>query len=196
MRKYLLKPTHIILASSSPRRRNLLENLGVKFTVVVANIDESSKVSESPRALVKRLSNDKAMHVAEKHPESFIIAADTVVVVQDVILGKPKDSLENQAFIEKLSGQTHEVYTGYTLIFGKQKVTSSLQSYVTFRNLAKDEIAWYISTGEGLDKAGGYAIQDFGASLVKEIAGCYFNIVGLSLAHVIEEAKKLGVRLV
>ena len=192
----LTKPKQIVLASSSPRRQELLSNLGVKFEIFIADIDESIKENETPQVLVERLSNSKAACANKKYSESLIIAADTVVVFQGDILGKPRDTQENYSFIEKLSGQTHEVYTGYTLSFKEKKILSSLKSKVTFRNLSYEEIAQYVSTNEGMDKAGGYAIQGFGASIVKNISGCYFNIVGLSLSHILEEAKKLGVYFV
>ena len=190
---FLTKPSHIVLASGSPRRYNLLSNLGTQFEVFIADIDESIRENETPQVLVERLSNAKAMCAIKKYPESLIIAADTVVVFQGNILGKPKDVQENYSFIERLSGQTHEVYTGYALSFKGKKTLSNLKSKVTFRNLSYEEVTQYVSTGEGMDKAGGYAAQGVGASIVKEISGCYFNIVGLSLSHMVETAKKLGV---
>ncbi len=192
----LSKPPHIVLASGSPRRRELLNNLGIDFEIFVTDIDESIKENEAPQILVERLSNAKATSAAKKYPKSLVIAADTIVVLKGKILGKPKDPQENHYFLEMLSGQTHKVYTGYALNLGGKKTISSLKSKVTFRHLTNEEIHQYITTNEGMDKAGGYGIQNFGAIMVKEISGCYFNIVGLSLSHIVDEVKKLGVRLV
>ena len=192
----LTKPSQIVLASGSPRRSKILSNLGIQFEIFIPDIDESMKENEKPPALVERLSDAKAMCAAKKYPESLIIAADTVIAFQGNILGKPKDVQENYSFIARLSGQTHEVYTGYTLSFKGEKSLSNLKSKITFRQLSYEEVMQYVFTSEGIDKAGGYAIQGFGASLVKEISGCYFNVVGLSPSHITEAAKKLGVCLV
>ena len=192
----LPKPSHIVLASGSPRRRELLGNLRLDFEIFVTDIDETIKENEAPQTLVKRLSNAKATSAAQKYPKSLVIAADTVVVLKGKILGKPKNPQENHNFLAMLSGQTHKVYTGYALNLGGEKIISTLKSKVTFRHLSTKEIQQYVATNEGMDKAGGYGIQNFGASMIKKISGCYFNIVGLSLSHIVDEVKKLGVRLV
>ncbi len=191
-----IKPSHIVLASGSPRRYEILTSLGVDFEVFATDIDESVEGSKVPEVLVEQLSNAKAMCAAKKYPKSLVIAADTVVFFQGDILGKPKNPQENRYFIEKLAGQTHEVYTGYALSFQGKKTLSNLKSKVIVKHLSYEEVTWYVSTNEGLDKAGGYAIQGFGAIIVKEISGCYFNIVGLSPSHLVEEVKKLGVSFV
>ena len=185
----------IILASSSPRRRELLKGLGLQFETIPADVDETRLAAEWPQALVKRLSVIKAKAVAEKYPNSLIIAADTTVALGQKILEKPKDLAENKQFIQRLAGKTHEVYTGHTLIY-KDRLESVVKcSQVTFRALSEDEIDRYVETGEGLDKAGGYAIQGYGAALIPHIKGCYFNVVGLSVATIVEMASELGVAL-
>jgi septum formation protein len=185
----------IVLASSSPRRRELLKGLGLSFEVIPAEVDETKLKGESPEALVKRLSKIKAEAVAKKYPEALIIAADTTVALQDKILEKPKDLIENKEFVRLLSGNTHQVYTGHALIYKGQLESVVRCSQVRFRTLSEGEIERYVSTGEGLDKAGGYAIQGYGAALIPHLEGCYFNVVGLSVATVVEMAKVLGVEL-
>ena len=188
------QPVPLVLASASPRRRALLASLGLTFEVLPADVDETPRPREGPQELVRRLSEAKADAVAR--PDALVIAADTVVVVDGVVLGKPVDEAQNRAFIEKLAGRAHEVHTGHVLKRGERRVTEVVSSSVVFRALSAREIDWYISTGEGLDKAGGYAIQGFGAALVWEVHGSYFNVVGLSVAHMIEMSKRLGVPLV
>lgn len=197
-----LKITKIVLASASPRRKEILNNLKLNFDIMAADIDESVQEGESPMNLVERLSASKAQHIAQQlsqdphYNDTLIIAADTVVALEGKILNKPTGLAQNYSFIVGLNGKSHNVYTGHTLYFRGKSRVSHVASEVYFRQLDDSEIAWYVATGEGLDKAGGYAIQGYGASLVKSIKGCYFNVVGLSLAHLIEEAKHLGVRLV
>ena len=183
-----------MLASASPRRRALLASLGLTFEVVPADVDETPRPGETPQEMVRRLSEAKAEAVAR--PDALVIAADTVVVVDGAVLGKPVDAAQNRIFIEKLSGRAHEVHTGHTLISGEARLTEVVTSTVMFRALSPRDIDWYIKTGEGSDKAGGYGIQGFGAALVWEVHGSYFNVVGLSVAHVIEMSKRLGVPLV
>lgn len=185
----------IILASSSPRRRELLKGLGLSFDISPADVDETRLENELPQELVKRLSIVKAKSVAKKYPEALVIAADTTVALHDKILEKPTDINENKQFIQTLSGQTHQVYTGHALVYKGRLESVVKQSHVTFRKLSEAEIERYIATGEGLDKAGGYAIQGYGAALIPHIEGCYFNVVGLSVATVVEMAKALGVSL-
>lgn len=186
----------MILASGSPRRRDLLHALGLQFEVQAADIDETPLPGEAPDALVSRLSKGKARAVAASHADSLVIAADTVVVLAEQILGKPRNSAENRAFLHELSGKSHAVFTGHSLVYGERHLQRVVKTEVCFRDLSEREIDWYISTGEGLDKAGGYAIQGYGSVLVKEICGCYFNVVGLSVAQVAEMAQALGVSFV
>ena len=186
----------LVLASGSPRRRELLRGLDLEFEVRVADIDETPLSGESPEQLVSRLSAAKVERVAEGRPESLVIAADTVVVQGGEILGKPADEAENRVFLQRLEGRVHEVFTGHSLRLGGRSAEGVTSTRVWFRPLGGEEIARYAATGEGLDKAGGYAIQGLGAALVPHIEGCYFNVVGLSLATVVELARELGVELV
>lgn len=192
----LLRPEQIILASASPRRHDLLAGLGVSFEVSAADIDETPHVAETPKALVTRLSASKARAVAISYPAALVIAADTVVVLDDEILGKPVDQAQNRDYIARLAGRSHTVYTGHALLYGGVADVTVKTSSVTFRTLSEAELDWYAATGEGLDKAGGYAIQGKGAALIPHIDGCYFNVMGLSVAATVEAATRLGVRLV
>jgi septum formation protein len=185
----------IVLASGSPRRRELLKGLGLTFEVVPADVDETRGIDELPQDLVKRLSVMKAKAVAKSYLDALVIAADTTVALGHKILEKPKDSEENKAFIQMLSGQTHQVYTGHALMYRGRLESVVKGSDVRFRDLSQAEIERYVATGEGLDKAGGYAIQGYGSALIPHIEGCYFNVVGLSVATVVEMAHKLGVEL-
>jgi septum formation protein len=185
----------IVLASSSPRRRELLAGLGLSFEVVPADIDETLHVSETPEVLVGRLSTTKAQKVAELYPHALVIAADTTVALGDEILEKPKDTHENKTFIERLQGQKHEVYTGHALIYQGRLEHTVKRSEVHFRPLTDHEINAYVATGEGLDKAGGYGIQGRGAALIPHIVGCYFNVMGMSVSAVVELAAKLEIEL-
>ena len=176
----------IILASKSPRRREILENTKVRFSIKDSNIDEIMLENETPIETVKRLAYEKALNVANDNKEALVIGADTIVVINDTILGKPKD--EKQAFdmIKLLSGKTHNVITGFALINldNNKRVIDYEISTVTFKELSEESIKDYIQTKESLDKAGAYGIQGYGALLVKEIQGDYFNIVGLPISKI------------
>jgi septum formation protein len=189
------KDVPIILASGSPRRRELLTGLGLTFQVIPADIDETPLQSESPENLVKRLSISKAKAVAASYPDALVIAADTTVALGHEVLEKPKDAAQNKLFIERLQGRRHEVFTGHALVYQGKLESAVKRSEVHFRSLDDHEINAYVATGEGLDKAGGYAIQGRGAALIPHIVGCYFNVMGMSVAAVVELAAKLGVEL-
>lgn len=186
----------IVLASASPRRRELLAGLGLNVVAHAADIDETVGDGEEPEDLVSRLAATKAAIVAARNPSELVIAADTVVVIDGQITNKPADGAENRSFLGRLSGRTHEVYTGHALRLGGRSDDAVVRTLVTFRQLDAEEIDNYVITGEGLDKAGGYAIQGRGAAMVSGIDGCYSNVVGLSLPTVVEAARRLGVRLV
>lgn len=182
----------LILASQSPRRKFLLENLGLSFEIRPANIDEDKlPVGIPPNDVPKYLSQEKAKHIAcrlsedaEDADDVIIISADTIVALGDEILNKPTDEADAKRILLKLSGKTHTVFTGVTLMNTKTgKMLSNVQeSLVTFRDLDEKEIDYYISTGSPMDKAGAYGIQDdFGAVFVSRVCGCYYNIVGLPL---------------
>ena len=176
----------IILASKSPRRREILENTKVRFSVKESQIDEIIKVNESPKETVMRLAYEKALEVANSNKDSLVIGADTIVVINEQILGKPKNEEEAYNMIKLLSGKTHYVITGFALInlSLNKKVVDCEISQVTFKKLSKDCIEDYIQTGESLDKAGAYGIQGYGGLLVKNIQGDYFNIVGLPISKI------------
>jgi septum formation protein len=186
----------LVLASGSPRRRELLAALGLRFKVVPADIDEAPELKEAPEALVERLSLLKAEAVKVNHSQALVVAADTVVVLEGEILNKPRDERENHDFLARLSGRVHLVHTGHASLFRGRVKVSVVTTAVRFRRLSARELDWYVATGEGFDKAGGYGIQGRGAALVSRVEGCYFNVVGLSVAQVIEDARALGAELV
>lgn len=190
-----MKDMQIILASGSPRRRELLQGLGLTFQVIPADIDETPLASELPRDLVGRLSITKAKTISKDYSDALVIAADTTVALGNQVLEKPKDKEENKLFIERLQGRKHDVFTGHALIYQGRLESTVKHSEVHFRPLSKEEINAYVETGEGLDKAGGYGIQGRGAALIPHIVGCYFNVMGMSVAAVVELAAKLRVRL-
>lgn len=172
---------NIILASASPRRRELLERIGLTgFTVAAPNVDESVEPGLSPAAMVEQLSLRKARAAAQNFgPEGLIIAADTVVALDGAVLGKPRDEEDAFAMLSSLSGREHHVYTGVTVLLGDRSVTRHEETAVTFRELSPEEIRGYIATGEPMDKAGAYGIQGVGALLVSGIRGDYSNVMGL-----------------
>lgn len=190
------KSPKLVLASGSPRRRELLSMIGLPFIVSPAEVDEAADPTETPLGVVLRLSQAKAAVVARRYPEALVLAADTTVELDGAMLEKPRSATENREFIARLAGRSHLVHTGHTLAWQGRTAHQAVTSTVTFRALTASEIDWYIATGEGLDKAGGYGIQGFGAVLVSSVCGCYFNVVGLSLATVMTLAHRLGVSLV
>lgn len=196
-----IRQPSIVLASASPRRRELLAGMGLAFDVMPADIDESARAEEDPVNYVDRLAHAKALAIAERMPvdsghQPMVIAADTVVVIDGVMLGKPRDNAENRAFLDRLSGRVHQVSTGHCVMHRGVPKRAVRTTDVTFRALSGGERARYVATGEGADKAGGYAIQGIGAALVERIDGCYFNVVGMSVATIVILARELGITLV
>lgn len=185
----------IILASSSPRRRYLLTQAGLSFSVIPSDINEYSIFRSPPETYVKVLAEAKADNVSNKHPESWVIGADTIVLIDNTILGKPASIAEARSMLKRLSGQTHRVLTGYAICNKAKgrKFSETIKTEVLFKNLSDDEIEWYIHTKEPFDKAGAYAIQGLGTFLVKSINGSYTNVVGLPVCEVIEFLIKEGV---
>ena len=170
----------IILASQSPRRKELMGQIGLKFKVISPNVDEHMEGNPSPAQLVEELSLRKARAVERQADgEVLIVAADTVVALEGTVLGKPEDEREAFAMLSALSGNRHYVYTGVTVLRDGRAVTQHEVTTVTFRELEPDEISSYIATGEPMDKAGAYGIQGLGALLVSGIEGDYFNVMGL-----------------
>ena len=178
----------IILASKSPRRKYLLEQAGLTFTVEPSSFDESTIALSSPDVYVKILAESKAGDIAEKHPQSWVIGADTIVLIDGTVLGKPASRSEARTMLKHLSGRTHQVFTGYCLCCRSQNrfFSDAVKTDVQFKKLTDDEIEWYIHTKEPFDKAGAYAIQGLGTFLVKGINGSYTNVVGLPVCEVIE----------
>lgn len=186
--------SRIILASASPRRMELLKLAGLAFDVIPADIDESALPGEEPSQHVSRLATEKAFRVAFGNPDCLVIGADTIVFIDGEILGKPASREDARKMVAKLSGRTHEVYTGYcmTNINRKIRIGKVVRTEVIFREIPPDEISWYIATPEPYDKAGAYAAQGMSASFVQEIRGSCTNVIGLPLSEVIEELKKIG----
>lgn len=178
-----MRSDKLILASASPRRLELLQQVGITPAhIVAADIDETPHHKEKPRDMVMRLSRAKAQLVALQYPDSFILAADTTVAVGSRILGKPENDLELKEFLKILSGRRHKVFGGLTLITPQQKIiTRCVVTTVQFKRLTEEEIQGYSESGEGFGKAGGYGIQGRAASFVAAIHGSYTNVVGLSL---------------
>jgi septum formation protein len=183
----------LVLASASPRRRELLGNAGISFTVQAADIDERPLAGESPQDCVERLAREKALAVFQTRPRDYVLGADTIVVVDGAILGKPRDADDAAGMLRLLSGRTHAVITGVCVVNpvagGQGSVaskpdllTASETTLVTFGELSHDEIRDYVATGEPMDKAGAYAIQGIASRWIPRIEGDYSNVVGLPLA--------------
>lgn len=190
-----LTVTHpLILASASPRREELLRLLGLDFQVIPSRVDETFFVNEKPAEHVLRLAENKAHAVAQLHPQSWVLGADTIVVIDGEVLGKPADPPAAAAMLEKLSGRTHEVFTGFALLrlAARIAIRQEVRAYVTFRNISADEKMWYIRSPEPYDKAGAYAVQGLGAFFIKEIKGSYTNVMGLPLCEVVDVLKETG----
>jgi septum formation protein len=180
--------SRLVLASKSPRRRYLLEQAGLQFDVVPSDIDESAVALDTPEAYVQRLAAAKAAAIASRFPDRWVIGADTIVLIDGKILGKPNGKTAARKMLHQLSGQTHQVLTGVTICCHRfNKVhTEAVRTDVTFKALSPSEIEWYIHTDEPFDKAGAYAIQGLGTFLVRSIQGSYTNVVGLPVCEVIE----------
>ena len=185
----------LILASNSPRRRHLLETAGIEFSVIPSDFDESSVSLASPEAHVKFLARAKAEDISARYPEIWIIAADTIVSIDNSILEKPASTAEARAMLKTLSARTHQVHTGYCICrkASRQQFTDCVTTDVTFKDLSDKEIEWYIASGEPFDKAGAYGIQGLGAFLVKRINGSYTNVVGLPVCEVLDYLFKAGI---
>lgn len=187
----------LVLASGSPRRRELLSNLHLSFRVETSHVDEDVSEDLLPSKIVEELSVRKALTVAHKQKFALVIGADTIVVLDGQVLGKPASSQEAYDMLERLQGREHQVYSGISLVEvqdGKvQRVLSKHEvTDVWMRPLSPECIDWYISTGEPMDKAGSYGIQGYGACLIEKIHGCYFNVVGMSLTLLSKMMEELG----
>ncbi len=183
----------ITLASASPRRRDLLTRCGLDLDVRPPDVDERQIEGEAPRAMAIRLARDKAAEVAVTLAEpAIVVAADTIVVLDGEVLGKPADEADARAMLRRLSGRTHTVITGFAVHGALGMTADAVETDVTFRHLSDDLIAWYVATGEPLDKAGSYGIQEIGVMLVAEIQGSYTNVVGLPLVEVLDAIAAQG----
>lgn len=183
----------VVLASQSPRRRELLGLLADDFEICVSDADETLADGIAPSAAVEQLALRKARAVACGMPEAIVIGADTVVAIDGMILGKPADEKDARAMLSRLSGRVHQVYTGVAVCLGAEEHVFHCCTSVEFCALTAEEIKWYISTGEPFDKAGAYGIQQYGARFVKGVVGDYFNVMGLpvnSLYHVLADIAK------
>lgn len=175
----------LILASNSPRRREILGQVGFAFSVVASEIDESFPADMPLDEVPVFLSEKKARVLADINPHAIILAADTVVILDDIILNKPADKSEAREMLKLLSGKTHEVVTGITLITPNETVSIADSAMVSFRSLADWEMDWYVKGGFGLDKAGAYGVQDFiGMAGIEKIDGSFYTVMGLPIFHV------------
>jgi len=181
----------VILASASPRRRELLNLIGIEHEVRPANIDETYLAGEAPREHAERLAREKA--VAIEAPEAITIGSDTIVVVDGRVLGKPRDREHAAEMLRQLSGRSHVVMTGVAAKWQGTLVSGLEEVGVTFRSLREDEIERYIDTGEPMDKAGAYAVQGIGAMFIDSIHGSYTNVVGLPLALLFQMLRRAGI---
>ncbi len=187
---------NIILASKSPRRVEILKNIGAKFEIIPANADESVEKGIKPSDAVMEISKRKALCILEKHDDAFIISADTVVAIDGNIIGKPRDDEHAFLILKSLSGRTHEVLTGFTLCTKEKIYHGYVYTEVQFRKLADEEIYRYIKSGEPRDKAGAYGIQEKGSVFVTGIKGDYFNVMGLPVCEINRVAKEeFGIEL-
>ncbi|WP_078555365.1 Maf family protein [Bacillus alkalicellulosilyticus] len=182
-----------ILASASPRRKELLQQAQLQFTVVPSTIDETMDPTLSPGSLVQSLALQKANDVFSQFPQSIIVGADTIVVSGTTLLGKPQDKQEAKQMLQSLSGTVHDVYTGVAIVSPDRHSQFHVKTTVEFWELTEADIEAYIASNEPFDKAGAYGIQGIGATLVKKIDGDYFSVVGLPLSRIVRELKDFGV---
>lgn len=187
----------IILASASPRRKELLKKIGLKFKVEPSNYEENMSPESEPDELAKSLSLEKAKLVAKNHKNALVIAADTFIVFEGKILGKPPTETEAKKMLETISGRQHSVITGFTIIDteNNKALSKSIETKVYIRKLTSNEIEAYVKSKEPLDKAGAYAIQGLGSVIVEKIEGDYFNVLGLPLSALAESLKEFGVHI-
>ena len=172
---------HLVLASASPRRREILRRAGIPFRARPASVDEAVRPGETPRRHVRRLAGEKAR--AASRPGETVLGADTVVVIANQILGKPRDARDAARMLRLLSGRVHRVLTGLCLLTPQGSYTEVVETRVWFRRLTRAEIAAYVASGEPFDKAGAYAIQGLASKFVERIDGCYYNVVGLPVSR-------------
>ena len=187
----------IILASASPRRKELLEKIGLKFEVEPSNYAEDMHSRLSPDKLARAISLEKARVVARKHKNAIVIAADTFIVFGGKIMGKPNTEAEARKMLMTLRGKSHSVITGFTIMDTEENkvLTKSVETIIHIKNLTPEEIDAYVRSKEPLDKAGAYAIQGLGSVIVERIEGDYFNVMGLPLSALAEGLKEFGIHI-
>jgi septum formation protein len=185
----------LVLASASPRRRELLERMGLVLEVVAADVDETPHPGERPGDYARRVAAAKCDAVADRLPPErslAVLGADTTVVIEDAILGKPTGADDARAMLGRLAGRRHEVVTAYTLRFGERRLDRAVTTMVAMRALQPMEIEAYVASGEWRDKAGGYAVQGIAAAFITELRGSLTNVIGLPLAEVLADLLALG----
>ncbi len=190
----ILKQEALILASASPRRIELLERVGLAFRVMPSGLEEAAQPGETPEESVLRLAAAKAEALARLHPDAWVLGADTIVVIDGRVLGKPADREEAKGMLRTLSGREHTVYTGFALLAGggHRTIRRAVASSVLFKPISEEEMNWYVRSDEPYDKAGGYAVQGMGAFFIQEIRGSYTNVMGLPLCEVMEALREAG----
>ncbi len=184
----------LILASASPRRRELLHNAGLRFRVIPSQTEEEVRPGEAPHNYVRRTARDKARAVARDHPAAWILAADTIVEIDSQILGKPRDEADGRRMLGLLSGRQHRVMTAFVVLGAEHRVERLVTSTVCFKPLSEAQIGAYLASGEPADKAGAYAIQGQGRALVADMQGSYTNVVGLPMDEVLACLQALGIQ--
>jgi septum formation protein len=192
--KQSINKSKIILASKSPRRKYLLEQAGINFCVIDSCFDETLVTATDPKSYTKLLAEKKATSIWHNYPDHWVIGADTIVVIDNKILGKPKDKKQAKTMLTSLSDKTHRVITGFAICSSSLNkiISKAVETDVKFKKLTKQEIKWYTNTDEPFDKAGAYAIQGIGTFLVQKINGSYTNVIGLPVCEVIEILLKEG----
>jgi len=189
-----MNPFRVILASQSPRRRELLTLVGITHEVRPADIDETYLAGEKPAPHAERLARGKCAVIAEREPDALVIGSDTIVVVDGDVLGKPANDGDAAHMLRRLSGRTHMVVTAVAVAWHGQTRSAVEEVNVTFRSLSDDDIAAYIATREPMDKAGAYGIQGYGATIVERVDGDYFAVMGLPLQLLVRVLRELGIR--
>ena len=179
-----MSSSSVILASKSPRRENILKQIGIDFEIIPSNICENAELNLSPRKFVQYWSGKKAKVISKKNKDKIVIGADTIVYFKGKIIGKPKDKEESYKMLNNLSGKTHRVLTGVSIAYEEKNIlrTFSQMTKVTVRDIPKNDILYYIDNYYTLDKAGSYGIQDWFSIWIKKIDGCYYNVMGLPLS--------------
>jgi len=189
----------IILASNSPRRKSLLELIDLPFKVVAGSVHEDFNIDLSPIEFAKHYAQLKALDVVKRYPDSLVIGADTIVVLEGEIIGKPLDEADSKLMLKKLSGRTHIVITGVSLVWQEKNIVDTFfeETKVTFQELTNEQIQYYVDNYHPLDKAGSYGIQDWFAVCVKKIDGCFYNVMGMPLSKFYSHFTKIinGIKL-